>query len=199
MTARGPYAKGIARRGQILGVAIEIFARDGYHKTSLREVARQIGISVPTVLHYFESKDHLLTEVLQRRDTHDVDEYLDNDDAIDVLVTVMRHKQDVPGLVELYLSLAAAAVRPGHPAREFFTQHIRSVTEGLTKTIDERKKAGELSESVDSAHLARVLIALADGLQLQQGVNPTLDMAGDIQATWDLIARGSRASESLPQ
>ena len=45
MSPRGPYAKGVAKREEILGVALDLFARDGYDKTSFREVARATGLS----------------------------------------------------------------------------------------------------------------------------------------------------------
>src|SRR5918995_6242108 len=61
--ARGPYAKGLARRQQILDRAIEVFARRGSAGTSLRSIAQEIGVSHAALTHYFSSREQLLVEV----------------------------------------------------------------------------------------------------------------------------------------
>ena len=61
--ARGSYAKGIARRQEILDRAIEVFARRGSGKTSLRAIAEEVGVTHAALTHYFGSLEELLVEV----------------------------------------------------------------------------------------------------------------------------------------
>lgn len=68
MTAKNSYAKGAAKREEILRVTLEIFGREGERNTTLRAVAAESGISLTGLMHYFDSKDHLLTEVLRASD-----------------------------------------------------------------------------------------------------------------------------------
>ena len=42
---RGSYAKGIARRQEILDRAIEVFAERGSKRTSLRAIASEVGVT----------------------------------------------------------------------------------------------------------------------------------------------------------
>ncbi|RCK74676.1 MAG: Homeodomain-like [Anaerolineae bacterium] len=52
---------------QILEVATTYFARYGYHGTSIRALAQEIGISVATLYYHVQSKDELYRRVFQRQ------------------------------------------------------------------------------------------------------------------------------------
>ena len=58
----------VAKREQILDAALDEFARRGYDRTSMREIARQTGLSQAGLLHYFSTKEELFLAVLRRRD-----------------------------------------------------------------------------------------------------------------------------------
>lgn len=61
------------RERQILAVAEEVFANDGYQATSMDEIAHRVGLSKPMLYEYFGSKDGLLVACLERaaRELHD--------------------------------------------------------------------------------------------------------------------------------
>src|SRR3954463_6957541 len=100
--SRGPYAKGVAKREEILRAALEVIARHGYRKTSTRELASAVGLSEAGLLHYFGSKEKLFEEVLRVRDEVDTASSGDESDAVGKLGAIVRHNSGVPGLVQLY-------------------------------------------------------------------------------------------------
>ncbi|NNL68148.1 MAG: TetR/AcrR family transcriptional regulator [Myxococcales bacterium] len=53
-------------RAQILRCALSHFSRDGFEATSLRTIADELDVSVPTLRNYFGSKDGLLVATLER-------------------------------------------------------------------------------------------------------------------------------------
>ena len=54
-----------SRRQQILDAALRVFAREGYHKASIRHIALEAGLkSPPLVYWYFKDKDELFEAVL---------------------------------------------------------------------------------------------------------------------------------------
>lgn len=48
------------KRSRIVREAAALFDRSGYHSTSMDDIARAVGISKPTLYHYFRSKDDIL-------------------------------------------------------------------------------------------------------------------------------------------
>jgi AcrR family transcriptional regulator len=52
------------RRAQILAAASRVFARHGFHRATVRQVAREAGIADGTIYLYFRSKQELLLALL---------------------------------------------------------------------------------------------------------------------------------------
>ena len=48
----------------IVRTALALFLQKGYERTSLTDIAREVGISKPAIYHYFKNKDELIHEVL---------------------------------------------------------------------------------------------------------------------------------------
>ncbi len=55
-----------ARREQILDAATTVFAEKGFHRATIREVARAAGVADGTIYNYFENKAALLLGLLDR-------------------------------------------------------------------------------------------------------------------------------------
>lgn len=52
-----------AQRARVLSVSAEIFSRQGFRATSMNEIAAAVGLSKPTLYHYFRSKEELLVRI----------------------------------------------------------------------------------------------------------------------------------------
>ncbi len=50
-------------RERILGVAADWFGTHGYAATSIRDIAREVGVTVGAIYVHFPSKDRLLVAV----------------------------------------------------------------------------------------------------------------------------------------
>ena len=56
--------KGRQRQKQLYDAAARLFAAQGYHATSLRELAEALGLNKSSLYHYFDSKQELLYQLL---------------------------------------------------------------------------------------------------------------------------------------
>lgn len=53
-------------RGRITDAAAELFLRNGYAQTSLRDIAAAVGIKAGSIYYHFDSKESLLADILAR-------------------------------------------------------------------------------------------------------------------------------------
>lgn len=54
------------RQTLIMNVALELFANNGFHSTSISNIARQAEISKGLIYNYFENKEDLLIKIMNR-------------------------------------------------------------------------------------------------------------------------------------
>ncbi|MFI2644275.1 TetR/AcrR family transcriptional regulator [Streptomyces sp. NPDC018610] len=187
MAKRGPYEKGEAKRTEILHAALEIFAAEGYRGTSLRKVAGRCNLSLPGLMHYFDSKEDLLTQVLRMRDeTARVRQ--DERTNPESYREIIRESARTPGLVELFVSMAAAASDPGHPAHEHFAQRYPVLRDRVAAFVQKRMDEGRMTTVVPAERLAVLLLAVADGIQLQWLIDRSVDMEQPIDDIMRLLA-----------
>jgi AcrR family transcriptional regulator len=203
---RGSYAKGVAKREEILTRALDVIAREGFRGASVKELADAVGLSQAGLLHYFGSKEELFTEILRKRDELDtVDQGWEADPSRaaeaagadlsgirDGYLQVIRHNADVPGLVQLFARLSVDAADPEHPAHRFFLERGESLRGYFAAAIAEQQAAGTITGRVDPETLARLFQAVADGMQVQWMLEPDVDMAAVVSVLFDLITPEKR-------
>ncbi|MFG1911249.1 TetR/AcrR family transcriptional regulator [Kribbella sp. NPDC048928] len=196
--SRGPYAKGVAKRAEILRAALAVIARHGYRKTSTRELAAAAGLSEAGMLHYFGSKEKLFEEVLRARDEADQARITASGggagDSIDGLRAVVRHNGTVPGLVQLYSTFSAEAGDPEHSSHEFFVDRYARLRASLANAVRTRQSAGTFTPDADPDTIATLLIALSDGLQVQSQYALPADPANLFTHLLNLLSTPKRDS-----
>jgi AcrR family transcriptional regulator len=173
----GSYEKGVARRQEILERAAEVFRERGADGTSLRRIATMIGVSHAALLHYFDSREQLLVAVYAHAESKRDTSGDAADSAVDVLVKAAMLNVGVPGMVELYTTLVAAALAAEDtPSNEFFSARFARIREELTERLGAEQAAGRLRDDVEPADIAALLIAASDGLQIQWLLEPSVEL-----------------------
>ncbi|SEB54716.1 TetR/AcrR family transcriptional regulator [Microbacterium hydrocarbonoxydans] len=168
---RGAYAKGIARRQEILDRAIEVFAERGADRTSLRSIASAVGVTHAALTHYFGSLEELLVAVYQEStvpERQQPDTLPADASPVERMIESARTNREVPGLVQLYSTLVATALEEGRPAaREFATTRFSRLRREIAATVREQQEAGRMRQDVDADAVAALVVAASDGLQTQ--------------------------------
>jgi AcrR family transcriptional regulator len=191
MTARGQYAKGLAKRDEILDVALELFARKGYDRVSVREIAREAGLSQAGLLHHFSTKEELFLEVLRRRDDRDGDPVEHRHvHSVEHLIGAVRHNASEPGLVRLFVSMSAESADPTSAVRNWFEGRYQWLLAEVARDVRDHQARGELRPDLDADDVASLLVAAADGLQLQWLLDPSsVDMGERLSRLWGVMRR----------
>lgn len=175
--------RGDKRRTVILETAVEVFGEQGYRGTSLREIARRVGISDAGLLHHFGSKLGLLAATIAARDEMDRIRREESEAAGVSFVDTMREQvarnTRSPGLVALHVVLSAEATDPQHPAHESFRERYRAIRHQDDQSFSRLQADGELRDDLDPRRVGQLVTAMMDGLQLQWLLDPeAVDMEG---------------------
>jgi len=175
------------RREQLLAAATALIAERGYWALSMQDVADVCDLSLTGLLHHFPSKDALLVAVLDRRDTIEarlLSERLGVElppgaapespqvdwsgvDLRTACEALVARNSRQPELVRLYSMLEAESLAPDHPAHDYFNDRQRHVLALFRRLI---------GDVPDAEMLARKVLALMDGLQVQWLRDPALDL-----------------------
>ena len=139
------------KRRQILSEAVSVIGEHGYNGFSIRQLARRCNLTNAGLLHYFGSKDQLLVELLEERDSRNAAAiveslglYGDFDPAQQVDLAVIRRSLaaiveksvEQPELSRLFAVLAAEALVVGHPASAFFKSREARVIRIYSQVLD---------------------------------------------------------------
>lgn len=189
---RGPYAKGVERREEILRVALEVVAEHGYRYAFNHEIAKRAGLSQAGLMHYFPSREELYMDLLRARDARDTEMYWTPSPDFDGILRIIAHNATVPGLVQLYVEFSAEASVGKHPAHEFFIERQAWLHENFVAAVHIAQGAGEFGDRIDPDEAAAILIAAADGVQQQWLLDRSIDMVARLRTLWTALAASSR-------
>jgi AcrR family transcriptional regulator len=117
-------AKAQKTRGAILKAALEQFKEKGYGKTTMRDIAKQAGVSVGNAYYYFQSKEEMILEVFIRSQR---DAEARNRETCQKtrsfkarFLDLQFHRLDLLSEHrELFVVLTQAGIHPDHPLSPF--------------------------------------------------------------------------------
>ena len=186
---QGARPKGVARRREILDRAIDVFRERGSQGTSLRRIAESLGISHAALLHYFDSREQLLVAVYAHAEaTRGGAERRDVREGTESMIDSAIGNLEVPGLVELYTTLVATALETDSPAaKEHFTTRFERLRSSMTASLLDQQRAGLVRDDVPADHLAALIIAASDGLQIQWLLEPSVELEATLRTLDALI------------
>lgn len=172
------------KRQIILHAAIACFARDGFHKTTMSDIAEMAGVSDGLAYRYFSGKEEIIREAVRfatgsgevpNLDSVDVDEPTA---MIELLYQASFRRFEMPGrrtTVGLRLRSWAEALESDEVREQVVArwEGYRPVAEGLW--IKAREE-GLVPAELDPDAIERVMFAIHDGLDLQWALDPTFDV-----------------------
>ena len=184
---RGPYAKGLARRQQIIDEVLAVYDRLGFEGTSLRAIGEAIGVTHPVLKHHFGTREQLFIEVLREYDRRFLDAPNDGDGTfVDLIHQSTEHSMRVPGLMALLNSMVAHALEAGNDrSRAHFSERYADLRRRIMTLLEEGRAAGTVRSDIPLDEAASLVLAAADGLSTQW----LLDQSADLKSGLLLLQR----------
>lgn len=183
------------RRQEILEAALSVFIQKGYQRSTVDDLAREVGLSVGALYRYFPRKADIMLTLIDRRLAR----------APAVFARITRSIQDPWQRLVACIDTFVSALRLSHPengqlllvalAEAIHDQEVRvglhqrfgGVAAYLRDIIESGIKSGRF-RPVEASHLSRLLVCLADGSTLYWVTkNPDVTLNGLRQSTVDLL------------
>ncbi|MGP9818768.1 TetR/AcrR family transcriptional regulator [Salinarimonas sp. NSM] len=211
--ASAPSAQPLAqdRRLAILDAAELCFARAGFHRTTMQDIAAAAGMSVGNLYRYFANKDAVIIALGERDRTEVARDFAALDDAQDFLAAFRaigeKHLRAMPATRSaICLEIWAEATRNAVFAeitRAFETE----VTGRLERAFALAQARGAIRSKADPRALAVTIGTLADGLFVRRAVSQSFDAGAEIDRVLALVGAilhgaidgASTASEPGPE
>jgi AcrR family transcriptional regulator len=172
------YKKSEISIAHIVEATLRVLARQGYARTSLMDIANEVGMSKGAVHYHFPTKEALISQVLQ----YAVDAVAERtrkvwtagENPLDSMRSALRElwavRSSLSDDVKVVADLLAQSMHDAklrEPLATYYRTAVAQVEEQLRHT-----QAIGLRPKIDPAFLPRIMNALLDGLALQKIVDP---------------------------
>ena len=185
------------RQNAILDAAACCFARAGFHRTTMQDVAAEARMSPGNLYRYFASKNALIAGLVERDRAELAGEFAPGS-GVDLPAALRelgrKHFVEAPREKSmLCLQIWAEATRDPAVAalHAGFDQEMMA---HLTALFESGKKSGDIHPGVNCAAAARIAMKLADGLFVRRAAaadfNPEQEVA-EVFAVIDALLDGS--------
>ncbi|MGF7059181.1 TetR/AcrR family transcriptional regulator [Brassicibacter mesophilus] len=186
------------KKHEIAENAVNVFIKNGYHKTKLSDIAKKCGMGRTTLYQYFENKDEIfsfvinhtslefksyLEEVVNEREISFFDKIKK---IINDLIRESSNNKQIIIMLELWLVLKMENAKIANEIR-FNALELRRMFEYL---LSESEKRGEIKK-VNNEAMANTLYALVESLVLQQFLFSDLDAKQCISSI-EILVEGLR-------
>lgn len=179
------------RREATIAAALAVARRKGLASTTVRDVARQMGVSSGLIHHYFETMDELLAAAFERvaiadlqRTEDAVDRAKDGEGALLAFFSEYA-PADADWAFQLWLDAWAEAAR--RPTLRATSQRLNLAWHSLLeRTVQTGVRAGAF-RCPDPAATAWRILSVLDGLALQVVAHESVIARGDMIA-WAILA-----------
>jgi TetR/AcrR family fatty acid metabolism transcriptional regulator len=188
------------RRRHILEAAVGVFARQGFHKSRVSDVARAAEVADGTIYLYFKSKDAILISIFEETMTDMIARVQvaiePHADALDKLhefaIFHMRNVEehrDVALVLQVELRLSSTFMKQYKPV------HLQRYLDIIGTIIIDGKSAGVIRSDVNPVIARRALFGALDEIAMQWILTPNAryGLTESAEQIAELFVRGLQA------
>jgi len=183
------------RRAQILKSALECFAANGFHKTTMRDIQKKSNLSAGAVYRYFSSKEDIIQAIAMQTleaNISIIDDARGKGSARARMETLadrffsMLEKPDGK-YVSIDVELWGEAGR-NEKVRNILAKSMEAHHAEFVKIIRQAQADGEILPDVNPKAVASIMIALFQGAIVQMKIGTSLDLWTYVACVKDMLA-----------
>ncbi|MFE1175984.1 TetR/AcrR family transcriptional regulator [Streptomyces sp. NPDC058773] len=187
-------AKHAARRQHIVDAACELFATQGFERTTTAQICKAAGMSSGNVFHYFPNKRAIFIALLQG----------DKEEKSERLARATAGADPWTALLDVVQFLAAPAAEPLTPPlvmeamlqahrdpelAELLGQDSTDEHTVITELLTKAAAAGQIDPGLDPGHTASWIMALIASMYTSAATEPSFDPAGQLPTLLLIVRR----------
>ncbi|MFZ7088794.1 TetR/AcrR family transcriptional regulator [Curtobacterium sp. RRHDQ10] len=169
----------VRARVDIIDAAIDVFSRQSYRRTTVKDIADELGVTIDVVQQHFPSWQGLILSTVnawQNQRTGGL-AYIARDEGI--LIYMRRLVEDTvaePMLPRMLLSVLAEAADPTHPTSAYLQTRYEAYHQIIITGIEHDIAVGRLPLDLDPVRAAETIVALWEGFRMQALLRPRMDL-----------------------
>jgi AcrR family transcriptional regulator len=183
-------------RERIVEAALACFARKGYNKTTMDDIAAESGLSKGSLYWHFESKEALFLAGMEAAigtfDQMAQEMMAGKANASQKLrafgAAFVRSWREMEGFFNVCIEFWVQS-EPRDPTANFWREMLEAYKRLLVEIVEEGVRGGEF-RSVDADQLVWAVMAAYDGLGIYSTLMPDLDLARISEAFIDTLLQG---------
>lgn len=175
-SARSAQSRADKRR-QILDAAVEVFARTGFHKSRVSDVAKAARVADGTIYLYFKSKDEILLSIFEDAMSEMISgveaELATIDDPFDKLRTfaayhmrLVEERRSVAKVLQVELRLSHTFMREYKPSK------LKQYMDIIGRIVTEGQERGKMRSDANPIIIRRALFGALDEIAMQWILTP---------------------------
>lgn len=168
------------RRTQILECSMEIFVKNGYHKTTMKEIMAATGLSKGAIYHYFSNKEQIFIAIVHEfelRLKSDFDNVAISENPLDEIKKIIYKNLDE--LVRYYrMSIVCLEIAESDPVQQSFNECSSYMRACMTKAINEKY---DLSSRVNVDDVIATFHLMMEGLCSMAATQPSFDARNELE------------------
>ena len=164
-----PLEQPVSTRDRILDIAMDLFIEQGFDKTSLREIADQLGFSKAAIYYHFESKDEILLALHMR--LHEIGR------------RAMERIGEIPASLEAWAQLLDGLIDEIFANRRLILMHQRNSSAFRLHDAEEHEEANQDIEELFRHVFSDPAVPLRDRVRMISAVGAimaSLVLSGDM-------------------
>ncbi|HMK54361.1 MAG TPA: TetR/AcrR family transcriptional regulator [Methanobacteriaceae archaeon] len=155
-------------RSKITQAAFNVFSQKGYHDSKMDEIAKEAGLSKPTLYKYFNSKKDLLKSISASNQqlTEHLLHSFEGQNTRDILDEIYNMMVKSRGSLHLTFEITSLSSHD-LDIQKLNRESYRVKIETLTKIIENQQNKGLFQKEIDSLLVAQLLTAIYTDIATQ--------------------------------
>lgn len=160
------------KKENIKKTALQVFARYGYYKTTMDDIAEGVGIKKNSLYYYFPNKESLFEEILREESEkmfNNVKEEVSKIESVEKKIRMFFREFHCYGRKnkQNYSISIDKMIEFGQVVDEYFNEYYNVVLQMLKEILDEGSQSGELKK-IDTEKTASTMLKFISSYQREE-------------------------------